>query len=173
MLSFTACSEDDTSLNSEYIESVIDEIQAESEETDDELMTEADDTLDTDENNDEETTNDSGIDVDLTTLSSTMVFAEVYNMLFNSDDYIGLTIKMNGMFALYQDSATGQLYFATIVQDATACCAQGIEFILAGDDNIYPDDYPELGSDITVIGEFDVYDENGVTYCTLREAYFE
>ncbi len=37
-----------------------------------------------------------GIDVDLTKLSSTMVYSEVYNMMYTPDDYIGKTVKMNG-----------------------------------------------------------------------------
>ena len=63
-------------------------------------------------------------------------------------------------------------YFTCIVQDATACCAQGIEFIMT-DDYKYPDDYPEDGSEITVVGTFDTYEENGNTYATLRNAVFE
>ena len=35
-------------------------------------------------------------DVDLTTLSSTMVYSEVYNMMCEPDRYLGKRIKMNG-----------------------------------------------------------------------------
>lgn len=59
---------------------------------------------------------ESTIDVDLTQLSSTMVYSEVYNMM------------------------------------------------------ISPDDYPELGSDITVTGIFETYEEDGYTYCRLKNA---
>ena len=34
------------------------------------------------------------------------------------------------------------VYHACVIPDATACCAQGIEFTLAGDHR-WPDDYPE------------------------------
>jgi hypothetical protein len=53
--------------------------------------------------------------------------------------------------------------------DATACCSQGIEFELT-DDYVYPDDYPEDGGDICVVGTFDTYEEDGFTYCVLRDA---
>ncbi len=109
------------------------------------------------------------IDVDLTALSSTMVYAEVYNMMSYPENYIGKTIKMEGQFAFYLDEATGNYYFACIIQDATACCAQGMEFILT-DDYIYPDDYPEVAEEIRVIGVFDTYQEGEYTYCTLRHA---
>ena len=43
------------------------------------------------------------VDVDLTVLSSTMVYSEVYNMLyFYPEDYYGKTVKANGIFAIYQ-----------------------------------------------------------------------
>ena len=79
------------------------------------------------------------IDVDLTILSSTMVYSEVYNMMTDPKEYIGKTIKMNGTFSYYHDESTGNEYFACIIKDATACCAQGIEFVLDGDYS-YPKD---------------------------------
>ncbi|MBQ9890393.1 MAG: hypothetical protein IJM39_03185 [Firmicutes bacterium] len=112
---------------------------------------------------------ESSVDVDLTVLSSTMVYSEVYNMITNPGNYKGKTVKMSGPFATYHDDATSKDYFACIIQDATACCSQGIEFVLAGNYK-YPDDYPELGDTICVAGEFDTYIEGNYTYCTLRNA---
>ncbi len=110
-----------------------------------------------------------GIDIDLTMLSSTMVYSEVYNMMMTPDDYLGKTVKMNGSFSVYHDEAADVYYFACIIADATACCSQGIEFVLAGDYS-YPEDYPELGEEITVTGVFDTYIEGEYQYCTLRNA---
>ena len=109
------------------------------------------------------------VDVDLTKLSSTLVYAEVYNMVTYPAAYIGKTVKMNGMFALYHDEVSNVNYYACIIRDATACCAQGIEFVL-NDSYRYPDDYPEEGGDVTVIGTFDTYQEGEYLYCTLRDA---
>ncbi len=110
-----------------------------------------------------------GVDVDLTVLSSTMVYSEVYNMMASPEQYIGKTVKMDGLFAYYHDESTGNYYFACIIQDATACCAQGIEFVLT-EDYVYPDDYPEVDEEICVVGVFDTYQEGDYTYCTLRKA---
>lgn len=110
-----------------------------------------------------------GVDVDLTVLSSTMVYGEVYNMMVAPESYVGKTVKMDGLFSAFHDETTDKYYFACIIQDATACCAQGIEFELT-DEYSYPDDYPEEGGDICVIGVFDTYEESGNTYCTLRNA---
>ena len=108
-------------------------------------------------------------------LSSTMVYSEVYNMLYNDPaHYLGKTVKARGTFSIYQLVADGVLQpdpvsYACIISDAAACCAEGMEFVLEGD-LTYPDDYPELGTEITVIGEFQSYEENGVTWYHLVNA---
>ena len=109
------------------------------------------------------------VDIDLTVLSGTMVYSEVYNMITSPEEYIGKTVKMDGAFAYYHDDTTGSDYFACIIQDATACCVQGIEFVLEGE-HVYPEDYPELGAEICVTGVFDTYSEDDYVYCTLRSA---
>ena len=109
------------------------------------------------------------IDVDLTTLSSIMVYSEVYNMMLYPDDYIGKTVKMEGAFAKYYDEATDKTYYACVIADATACCSQGLEFEPT-EDYVYPDDYPAEGENVCVIGVFDTYEEGDYYYCTLRNA---
>ena len=109
------------------------------------------------------------VDVDLTALSGALVLSEVTNMLSSPKNYIGKTVKMRGSFASFPNPVTGGYYFTCMIQDAAACCAQGMEFILAGD-LTYPDDYPPVKSIICVIGVFDTYQEGGNTYCTLRDA---
>ena len=113
-----------------------------------------------------------GVDVDLTKLSSTMVYSEVYNMMVAPDKYVGKTVRMRGQFALYEDTESGARYFACIIADATACCSQGLEFVLEGT-HAYPQDYPSLGTEITVTGEFRTYEENGSLYCHLTDAKME
>ena len=113
-----------------------------------------------------------GIDIDLTALSSTMIYSEVSNMMFEPDDYVGKTVKMEGNFSVYHDEASDKYYFACIIQDATACCAQGLEFVLK-DSYKFPDDYPEVGEEVCVSGVFDTYYESGYYYCTLRNAVFD
>lgn len=109
----------------------------------------------------------SGIDVDLTALSSTMVYSEVYNMVTAPENYIGKTVRMQGQFAVYEGDSRN--YFACLIADATACCSQGIEFVTK-DSRTYPADYPELGTEITVEGVFETYQEGENTYCQLVDA---
>ena len=108
-------------------------------------------------------------DVDLTALSSTMVYSEVYSMMTEPDNYIGKVVKMKGSFTVFHDEGSSDYFFACIVKDATACCAQGIEFQLAGEHE-YPKDYPYEGDEICVVGVYDTYKDGDSTYCTLKNA---
>jgi hypothetical protein len=130
-------------------------------------------TIRTEEETERETpgATEDGIDVDLTVMSATMVYSEVYNMCFYPENYIGKTVRMSGMFSSFHDDVTGKDYFACIISDATACCSQGIEFV-PEDEYRYPDDYPAEGDEFTVEGVFDIYMEGDSKYCTLREARF-
>ncbi len=76
-----------------------------------------------------------GIDIDLTQVSGGVVYGEVFNMTMYPEDYVGKTVKMHGVFGIgYSYKPDGSmdestLRFACIILDATACCAQGIEFV--------------------------------------------
>ncbi len=113
------------------------------------------------------------VDVDLTLLSSTMVYSEVYAMVYESEQYTGKTVKMQGLFATQEFN--GARLYACVVQDATACCSQGLEFETE-EALVYPADYPEPGTEITVVGTFDSYKEqvggNIYLHLVLRNARF-
>ena len=117
------------------------------------------------------------VDVDLTALSGIMVYSEVNSMISFPDNYIGKTVKMQGQFTIYQATDENgafipdKMFFACMIADATACCAQGLEFALAGKP-VYPDEYPELGAEITVVGTFEWYEEDGCRYYRLGNAAF-
>jgi hypothetical protein len=104
--------------------------------------------------------------IDLTKMSSTMTYAEVYNMVTNPNAYIGKTVKMSGPYYVSYFDKTGKYYHAVIIQDATACCQSGLEFVWTGEHK-YPDDYPKENTKIEVTGVFGTYDEIGRTYCYL------
>lgn len=112
------------------------------------------------------------VDVDLTVLSSTMVFSEVLNMMTEPDDYIGKTVRMEGLCAISEDPTIPQTYYACIIKDATACCAQGIEFVL-NEEEYTIEDYPRKAETIQVVGTFECYQENGYTYARLTNARLE
>ena len=110
------------------------------------------------------------VDVDLTKMNSTMVYSEVSNMVSKPDEYRGRVVKMKGSFAVYP--GTERNYYACIISDATACCQQGLEFVLKGD-HAYPDDYPAEGTEIVVTGRFESYMEGTTMYFQLSDATME
>ena len=105
--------------------------------------------------------------IDLTVMSGTMVYAEVYQMMVQPDDYLGREVTMQGVFSVYE--GTNRNYYACVIADAAACCSQGIEFVLE-EPLKYPEEYPESGSEIKVQGIFDTYEEEGYSYCQLIHA---
>ena len=110
------------------------------------------------------------IDVDLTALSDTMVYAEVFNMIMNPENYEDKIVKMKGQFVVFEDMENGNPFYACVIPDATACCLQGFEFVPLSEYD-YPNNYPEIDSEITIIGKFE-YDENNFGYCRLINAKF-
>ena len=115
------------------------------------------------------TNGENGIDIDLTVLSSTMIYSFVYCMITTPDEYTGMVVKMCGIATSYHNEDTDVWYHACIIQDATACCSQGIEFELVDAED--PEaDYPADGEIIYVQGTFGTYEENGNTYCILYDA---
>lgn len=105
------------------------------------------------------------IDVDLTKLSKTMIFAEVYHMVSKPEDYVGKIVKVKGVLAIAQDEETGTYYTAVLIADAAACCQQGLEFEWTG--HKYPKDFQKVGSTVSLTGKFTTYEENGMTYIRI------
>ena len=112
-----------------------------------------------------------GLDLDLTKLSSTMVYSEVFNMRYEPDGYYGMRVRIAGLFSAYQNPYTGEYYYNCIIPDATACCSQGLQFFPA-DEMSYPDDFPPQGTMITLQGTFSL-DEENVYMCALTDAVIE
>jgi len=104
------------------------------------------------------------IDTDLTELSSGMVYATVFDIVSQPDSYIGKNVRMEGIYNEFTDPESNITHKGCIVQDATQCCAQGIEFITDDDTGIAPE------QKITVVGRFGKYDNNGVPYYALLNA---
>ena len=104
-----------------------------------------------------------------------MVYSEVYNMMMTPENYIGKVVRMNGLCSTFEsvavDGQESRVYYTCIIFDATACCSQGIEFVLAGDAGA--EAYPPVDTEITVTGTFQTYDENGMLYCHLVDATLE
>ncbi len=79
---------------------------------------------------------------------------------------------MKGLYTTAGSSKTDLTYHYVLIKDALACCQQGIEF--QWDDGSHAaDEYPELGSEVEVIGVFETYVEDedpDYVYTRLKDA---
>ena len=72
---------------------------------------------------------------------------------------VGKVVKAKGTCGIYADSRISKKYYSIVIKDATACCSQGLEFVLKDDK------YPSKGKIITVEYTFSTYREVGNIYC--------
>lgn len=112
------------------------------------------------------------VDYDLTQMSSDLVYATVYQMMVTPEEYEGKMFRIDGNFYATYYEAKKKYYFYCVTQDATACCAQGMEFVWGDGTHIYPEEYPEDNAEIVVEGIFETYREEGDDnlYCRLSDA---
>ena len=103
------------------------------------------------------------VDVDLTTMSSTMVYSYVADMLANPEGYKGQLVRMDG-----DSNTTHGGTHSCIVYDALGCCTEGIEYVLP-DEEAYPAD----GDSITVVGTFATYTKGEGKYFVLIDSVLE
>ena len=109
------------------------------------------------------------VELDLSAMSTTVVYSQLYNMWGNPEPYVGKIVKMAGCYTYTENPELGIVYHACYVPDATACCTQFLEFVRPDGYN-WPADYPEADANIVVTGRLETYEENGVTYLTLADA---
>lgn len=115
------------------------------------------------------------VDYDLTSMSGDMVYAVVYQLMVDPEEYIGKRIKMRGNYYASYFEPTEKFYHYTMIEDAAACCAQGIEFVWGDGSHVYPEEYPKDKAEVEVVGVFETYREEGDTnlYCRLKDATLE
>ncbi len=110
--------------------------------------------------------NAGGIDIDLSQMSSMMAYAELSNILYDADDYVGKVIRMTGTAVSYYDEQTDTQYYAVMILDATACCSSGFDLL-----PVEGQAFPENGQEITVTGELEMYEVyEGVQFLRLKDA---
>lgn len=113
---------------------------------------------------------EASVDVDLSVMDSDMIYATVYQMMSDPDQYVGKTFRIEGKFYVTYDEMTKNQYYYCVIKDATECCAQGLEFVWGDGTHIYPDEYPADGTEVVVDGTFELYTENDSKYCRLANA---
>lgn len=115
---------------------------------------------------------EAAVDVDLSVMDSDMIYATVYQIMSDPEQYVGKTFRIEGKFYVTYDEMTKNQYYYCVIKDATECCAQGLEFVWGDGSHIYPDEYPTDGTEVIVDGTFELYMENNSRYCRLANADF-
>lgn len=118
------------------------------------------------------TYSDKEVQFNLAGMSGTMVCSMIYNIVSEPSKFMGQIIRLSGYYSAWEDPNTGAVYHSCVIPDATACCAQGMEFVWNGE-HAYPDDYPELGTDMIVTGRWESYMEGDYMYLHLTDAQVE
>ena len=119
-------------------------------------------------------TNKDGIDYDLTAMDGDLVYASVYQMMVEPEAFEGKVMKISGRYYASFYDPNNRYYHYVIIEDAMACCAQGMEFVWDDGSHVYPDEYPKDNSYVEVVGTFETYTEtDGQVYCRLKDASFK
>lgn len=93
------------------------------------------------------------VDLDLSLMPTSVAYAQAIAMQREPDGYLGLTVRVGGIFNYSEARQRG----VVIIADRSGCCETSLDFVCAGDP-CFPDDYPELYSRITVVGIFSTED---------------
>lgn len=105
--------------------------------------------------------------MDLTRLSETMAYAQMFGIVHNPKKYLGKTARIQDTYVPLPDPANeGTYYHFLVVADITGCCEIGIEFFLESDR--CPEDYPPEQAQIELEGVFDMANASGNEYICLR-----
>ena len=110
-------------------------------------------------------TNNMIVDIDLTRLSSTMVYSQVFNMVMAPSNYESKTIKIHGIYSpidKFNFFAKDTIHYVYIA-DAAACCTQGLE--VRTPEGVT---FPEKDKSIEVIGTVRTYEHNGTIFMYIE-----
>ncbi|GEM_PF-3241644 len=132
-------------------------------------------------------TNTPAAEVDMTTMSKTMVYSEINFMRSNPERYMGKTIRVEGI--MEYNPLLHRRY--CVIADATACCSVQLEFVLKGDhshpflnaldsqnmqlpgaNEITPQPDPQNGSKIVIQGYFQTFQEREKQSVILTDALY-
>lgn len=107
-------------------------------------------------------------------MNPTFTYAQVFHMLNEPKKYEGKHVRIRGLLYVrtFMEEDEERQACSCIIQDATACCSQGIAFEPL-DANFDDDNFPQRGEEIIVSGIFHTYKEKKQTRVVLTKACFE
>ncbi|MEL7609794.1 MAG: hypothetical protein AAGU74_09840 [Bacillota bacterium] len=100
---------------------------------------------------------------DIIEIKEKMFVAQTNDVYYNAPDYLGKTLKYEGIFSEYTIPETGEKYYA-VIRYGPGCC--GID-ANAGFEVKWDKEYPKQGDWVEAVGALEEYEEDGYKYLRL------
>ncbi len=101
---------------------------------------------------------DTNVDYDLTFMNKSIAYSTLNHVKNEPQYYLGKTFKIIGQFSKYPNAPKGENRPSVLLYDEKGCCFTYMEILF----NEKP--YPNIGTQITLIGTLEVYYENSQKY---------
>lgn len=102
---------------------------------------------------------------DIIEVKEKLFVAQINDMYYNAEDYLGKTIKYEGLLDIAENSETGQKYYSVIRYGPGCCGDDGYVGFEVNWDN--DNTYPEKDEWVEVVGILESYEEDGFKYLRL------
>lgn len=93
-----------------------------------------------------------------------LFIAQTNDIYFNAGDYLGKTIKYEGIFDVYEVPETGAKYYS-VIRYGPGCCGVDAN---AGFEVCWDKDYPAPNDWVEAVGVLEEYEEDGNKYLRLN-----
>lgn len=101
---------------------------------------------------------------DIVEITEKLFIAQSNDIYVNTDDYLGKTIKYEGIFQSYYYDVTDTTYYS-VIRYGPGCCGYDAN---AGFEVVWDGDYPEQDDWVEVVGTLETYEEGGAEYLRLK-----
>ena len=100
---------------------------------------------------------------DIVLIPEKLFIAQTNDIYYNSEDYLGKTIRYEGMFKTYGGYEGSEKYYA-VVRYGPGCCGDDGS---AGFEVTWKEPYPKEDEWVEATGVLELYEENGTAYLRL------
>ncbi len=101
---------------------------------------------------------------DVIEISEKVFIAQTNDIYINTEDYLGKTIKYEGIFQAYYYDVTDTTYYS-VIRYGPGCCGFDAN---AGFEVEWDGDYPEQNDWVEATGTLETYEEGGARYLRLK-----
>ncbi len=112
----------------------------------------------------EEVKNDKKSEGDIIEIKEKMFITQINEIYLNKEEYIGKTIKLEGMLDEQHSSESDEIFYHVYRRSPGCCGNDGV----AGFEIIWDKEYPQVNDWVEVIGTLEEYEDQGYNYVRLR-----